>query len=163
MEKVESKIKEIKLFLFDFDGVLIGEDENLTSEDVKNFERRFRHFAKVLAGYDLYVGIISGRYTVDALEVLRDLPNAFVRFSSLDKTVVADEIISKLKLSYNNVLYAGNGLLDVPLLQRVGLSMAPNNARREVKRAVEVVYDPELDGGVLNQLKKIIKNEYEQN
>jgi 3-deoxy-D-manno-octulosonate 8-phosphate phosphatase (KDO 8-P phosphatase) len=56
----------------------------------------------------------------------------------MDKLPVLAEIMQKYGLSAEEIAFAGDDLPDLPVLQRVGLSVAPRNAHHHVKSRVDL-------------------------
>jgi 3-deoxy-D-manno-octulosonate 8-phosphate phosphatase (KDO 8-P phosphatase) len=129
--EVLSKIREIKLFLFDLEGVLLNSSTSL--------EKCFDSISKVsndFSQHGLRFGIVTARSEDEFIKKLKSIDNCIVLAGSLAKVDMTDNYLHSHSINYQNVLYMGDDLLDIPLLQKCGLSCAPKSARREVKRAV---------------------------
>jgi 3-deoxy-D-manno-octulosonate 8-phosphate phosphatase (KDO 8-P phosphatase) len=126
-----NKFREIKIFLFDLDGVLINTGESI--EKCTNYVAKFCNDFKELG---VMFGIVTARSNDVLIENLKSIENCYVLNGSLDKVSMADEFLSSKLILYKNVFYMGDSLLDIPLLQKCGLTCAPKSARREVKRTV---------------------------
>lgn len=159
--KTASDISEIKLFLFDLDGVIIRENKLSSKDELKSIQKCISDFASKLEEQKFYAGVITGRDKDELTETLDALDNCFVITSSIDKAVKAEEIINELNISFQNVLYVGDGILDIPLLSKVGISIAPKSARREVKRVVDFVLDVKNCEELINDINRMIEGEIE--
>jgi 3-deoxy-D-manno-octulosonate 8-phosphate phosphatase (KDO 8-P phosphatase) len=81
-------------------------------------------------------GIVTARADDKLIKKLKSFENCYVLNGSLAKVSMTNEFLLSNSIDYQNVFYMGDGILDIPLLQKCGLSCAPKSARREVKRAV---------------------------
>ena len=148
-------------FLFDLDGVLIREDEINSEDKLKSTLKCISDFVYKLKEQKFYAGVITGRDRDNLTENIDALDNCFVITSSFDKAVKAEAIINELNLSFQNVLYVGDEMLDIPLLSKVGISIAPKSARREVKRVVDFVLDVKNCEELINDINQMIEGKIE--
>jgi len=154
--EILTKIKEIKIFLFDLEGVLLNDNItadklfNLLSAKVKEFDR-----------YGLKFGIITAREEDDLINKLKLIENCNVVASSLDKVSSADNFLTTNSIDYKNVFYIGDDLLDIPLLKKCRLTSAPTNGRREVRRIVNFVVKSKNPEDILNEILSLIKKSNE--
>jgi len=128
--EVLARINGIKLFLFDLEGVL----HNDNSEEEKCVDSITKMCFEFNA-LGLKFGIVTGRKEDGLIDSIKSIPGCIVLAGSLAKVEVTDKLLHSLSLDYKDVFYMGDDLLDIPLLQKCGLSFAPKSARREVKRA----------------------------
>jgi len=129
-----SKFVEIKIFLFDLEGVLLNHCI-LEERCVELIEKACLDF-KMLG---LMFGIVTARKEDSLIQRLKSLDSCFVLAASLDKVSLTDEFLNMHSVEYKNVFFMGDDLFDIPLLIKCGISCAPGNARREVKRVVSFV------------------------
>jgi 3-deoxy-D-manno-octulosonate 8-phosphate phosphatase, YrbI family len=93
----------------------------------------------------LHFSIISGRVSkVTTIRASR-LEIADVFQGDEDKVSVFQKIKNKYKLEYSEVCFIGDDEFDLPLLRKVGFSVAPADAMRRVRD--EVDYVTKLPGG----------------
>ena len=150
---IKQKIANVKIFLFDLDGVLIlNKDKN---EDV--LLNCVKEFTKKLKSKKYYAGIITQRKEDELTNNLTAIDNCIVITSSFNKVGGVQEILKQLNLTFSNVLYIGDDMLDIPLLQKAGIAIAPNSARREVKRIVDFTIDIDINGSILNNVLEMIE------
>lgn len=154
--EIFTKIKEIKIFLFDLEGVLLNDNIapdklfNLLSAKVKEFDR-----------YGLKFGIITAREDDDLINKLKLIENCNVITSSLDKVTSTNNFLISNSIDYKNVFYMGDDLLDIPLLKKCRLTSTPLNGRREVKRIVNFVVKTKSPENILNEILALIKKSNE--
>lgn len=132
-KEILSKLGNIKLFLFDLEGVLLhnGDSNDFLIGEVKGAAEKFSKL-------NLNFGIVTAREEDELIKELQKIEGCVVMHSSLEKVAVVAELIKKLSIDCSNVFYIGDGVLDIPLLQKCGLSAAPMNAKRDVKRVVDI-------------------------
>lgn len=139
------KLNDIKIFMFDLDGVLLK-----NSEDKINLCQQMKEFSHALKNDECFTGIITARDGDEITNRLDEMENCFVISSSLNKEKLMIEKLKGLGMDFNNLFYTGDDILDLPLLQKSGISCAPSNARREVKRAVDIVLDEDESYNILD-------------
>jgi 3-deoxy-D-manno-octulosonate 8-phosphate phosphatase (KDO 8-P phosphatase) len=90
-----------------------------------------------LAG--LKTGIITGRRSKAIDRRAKELKIDFISQGSFHKIDPYLEILKKSGLSDEAVCYIGDDVLDLPVLERAGFSVAVANARDEVKAVCDYV------------------------
>lgn len=146
------KIKTIKLFLFDLDGVLLVNDQydlNKFLDDIKNAAVQFKNQGS-------YFGIITARDEDQIILSLKNIEDIIVISSTLDKVDAVDNLIVGLNLKYDEVFYMGDDILDIPLLSKCGVKAAPLNAKREVKRITDITFKTETSENLFKELFSLI-------
>jgi len=139
------KLNMIRIFMFDLDGVLLK-----NSEDKENIYRQMAEFSNALKNDERFTGIITAREGDELTTRLDEMENCFVITSSLSKEKVMEKRLIELGMNCENLFYIGDDILDLPLLQRAGISCAPSNARREVKRAVDIILNEDESCSILD-------------
>lgn len=150
--KSDNTSAKIKLVLFDLDGVLIQENRDFTLDQILV---PLKNFIKEICEKGILVAIITGRQD-DEVTNLVEQYNIHVINSSINKLSNAERIIENLRIDISEVFFIGDDILDIPLLQKVGISAAPKNARREVKRVVDKIIPAEDVEFLLNEIKSIV-------
>ena len=160
ISEIINKLKLVKYFIFDLDGVLLLGNE--TDESMEETFMSIDGFAQKLSRNGYKMAIFSGREMNETVKRLESGGIISVHLS-IDKVRLCDKLIEKENLEYTNIFYMGDGLFDIPLLQKVGLSSAPFSARREVKRIVNFIAEGDTTKKILSNLWKLIKKTKEQN
>ncbi len=151
-----NQLNQIKLFLFDLEGVLIKKGDTLNYELEKKLLLHLDDVSTYLHSEGKGFGIVTSHNNSKFLDKINSLKNCFVLSSSINKVMLVDELIAKDKLQYENIFYIGDDILDIPLLKKVGFSSTPKDSRREVKR--EVAYIAKSPSGeVLHEIVDYIK------
>ena len=154
------KLKPITTFIFDIDGVLtdgtllvMSGDQQLRSMHVRDglgLQMAVRNGYRVV--------ILSGGYSAPAKERFEKLGIYEVHMDITDKKqFVTDYRVSK-NIEWTEILYMGDDLPDLGLLQAVGLSCCPADAVTEIKQMAN--YISHLKGGagcVRDVIEKVLK------
>ena len=158
---LKSKIEEISLIISDVDGVLtdgsifVGEDgsefKKFSVEDGAGVA--FARYAKI------DVALISGRYS-GATEVrASELKIKHCFQGKLNKLEAYYELCSIYNISSNNIAYIGDGLIDLPVMEKSAISFAPPNSHFLVKEAADIITVKSGGSGVLREVVEYILNE----
>lgn len=146
-DTVYQKAKNLKLLLLDVDGVLT--DGRLffdnQGNEYKSFHARDGHGIKLLHQTGVEVAIISGRKSHSVALRMQSLGIAHVYQGYENKLTALDEIIAKTGIMAEQMAHVGDDLLDLPLMLRVGLAIAVNDANFAVKQRAD--WCTSLSGG----------------
>ncbi|RRQ21226.1 3-deoxy-manno-octulosonate-8-phosphatase KdsC [Thiohalobacter thiocyanaticus] len=136
MQDIIEKAANIKLVIFDVDGVLTdgslfyGDD----GQEYKAFNSRDGHGIKMLKKYDVEIGIITGRTSQVVEHRVRNLGITHVYQGQLDKLPAFEELIARLDVNPEQCAYVGDDVVDLPIMSRVGLAIAVQDAHPFVKK-----------------------------
>ena len=157
MALLPSTVLRLRFLLFDVDGVLtdgrllyVG-DEVAVAFDVKDglAVQRARD-----AG--LAVGFLSARQSPAVARRAADLGVEEVMLGRRDKAAAFADLLVRRGLDASEVAYVGDDLVDLPVLRRAGLSVAPADAVPEVCESVDLVLDARGGRGVARELVELI-------
>ncbi len=130
MEQLLAKVKQIRLVIFDVDGVLT--DGRLFFDDsgheYKAFHARDGHGIKMLRNSGVEVAVISGRHSESVTRRMASLGVDHVYQGQADKIVAFNELCNKLPVNPLQVAHVGDDLPDLPLMQRAGMAIAVADA-----------------------------------
>ena len=129
------------MLLLDVDGVMTdgGIYYSARGAELKRFHAQDGYGVVRAYEHGLKIGIISGRSTPIVDARARDLKVTDLAQGSNDKIAAMDRIRKRHRLEVDEMAFMGDELFDLPLLGVVGLSLAPRDARLEVRRAVDYV------------------------
>ena len=138
---LNSKLKHIRMIVLDVDGVLTDGLIIYGSDGTE-----YKHF-HVHDGYGIFrarelglrFAIISGRSSKVTTLRAKRLEIVDVHQGNNDKVSVFDKLKNKYKLQYKEVCFIGDDEFDLPLLRKVGLSVAPSDAIEAVRHDVDYV------------------------
>lgn len=152
------KLKEIKLFLFDLDGVLIHNDNSIDQSGNKTLLDDIKNFINEITLYGLQCGIVTARQEDELISDLKKLEGIYIIASTFEKVSAVEDLLSEIGIGFKDTFYTGDEVLDIPLLNKCGLSAAPSWARRNVKRNVSFVFKGTSAHTLLPELSAYIKS-----
>ena len=147
--------------ILDVDGVMT--DGRIAVDD-RGVERKNFHVQDgsgiwLLRKLGVETAIISGRYAACTTVRARELRIWPIVQGSKDKRRSFEEVRSHHGLEAEQCAYMGDDLVDIALLRTVGVSAAPQNARPEVKRVVDVITEARGGHGAVRELAERIARE----
>jgi len=135
MEQILRKAKQLKLLILDVDGVLTDGrlffDKN--GDEYKCFHARDGHGIKLLRQTGVEVAVISGRKSKSVALRMKNLGVEYVYQGHENKIAAFNEIIQSMGIKPEQAAHMGDDLLDLPIMVRVGLSIAVDDANDSVK------------------------------
>ena len=133
--EILAKAKRVKLLILDVDGVLT--DGRLffdnDGKEYKCFHARDGHGIKLLRQTGVEVAVISGRQSNSVALRMQSLGIEHVYQGHENKRNAFTELLQKTGFSPEQTAYVGDDLLDLPIMQRVGLAIAVSDANFAVK------------------------------
>lgn len=140
-EKLLEKARKIKLLLLDVDGVLTD------GRIIYDSRGRDMKFFDVHDGLGVYLlkkaGIPTILITAKGSRAIkpraRDMQVDIVFENISPKTAVLDKILTKYKVSFDEVCFVGDDLVDLCLMKRVGFPVAVSNAAPEIKQVAAYI------------------------
>jgi 3-deoxy-D-manno-octulosonate 8-phosphate phosphatase (KDO 8-P phosphatase) len=152
--KLVQKIRKIRLLILDVDGVMT--DGRIIMDDagreIKNFDVRDGHGIKMLMRYGIDVILITGRRSYVVEHRARDLGIHEIHQGIFNKVEIFNEILGKRILEREQVAFIGDDVVDIPLLKRVGFSVAVADASEDVKRSVDYITMKKGGKGAVREL-----------
>jgi 3-deoxy-D-manno-octulosonate 8-phosphate phosphatase (KDO 8-P phosphatase) len=141
----ESRAKNIKILIFDVDGVLTdGQIFVIPDPQGHGIE------AKGFAAHDglgislgrlggLRIGIITKRNSQTVAIRANDLKLEFIYQGQSHKMDAIRDILARTGATLDKLCYVGDDIIDLPVMRQCGLAIATANARREVKSAAHYI------------------------
>ncbi len=131
----KERLKNIKAFVFDVDGVLSTSIVNILPDG------ELGRTANVKDGYAIvhalkkgfYIGIISGGKSEWVVNRFKALGVKDVYINSQDKMHDFNDFIVKRQLQSSEILYMGDDIPDIKVMKHCGVSTCPADAVEEVK------------------------------
>ncbi|WP_455202115.1 3-deoxy-manno-octulosonate-8-phosphatase KdsC [Kaarinaea lacus] len=154
MEEVIKKAKNIKLVIFDVDGVLTdgslfyGDD----GQEYKAFNSRDGHGMKMLQQSGVQIGIITGRTSDVVLHRMKNLNVQHIYQGRLEKLPAFEELIGKLDLRPEQVAYVGDDVVDLPIMIRSGLAIAVPSAHEMAKQHAHWITSQPAGAGAAREI-----------
>lgn len=138
---LQQRAARIKLVIFDVDGTLTDGSLHYGAggEEQKVFHVQDGYGMKQLQRAGLTLAIISGRQSAAVTRRMQDLGIEHVFQGDEHKLPIFERLLQRLGLEAAQAAHMGDDLPDLPLLQRVGLAVAPANALPAIKQVVHHV------------------------
>jgi len=136
MQDILEKAGQIKLVIFDVDGVLtdgslfLGDD----GQEYKAFHSRDGHGMKMLQETGVQIGVITGRTSQVVIHRMENLGVKHLYQGRLEKLPAFEELLGKLGLSNEQAAFVGDDIVDLPIMLRVGFAVAVRDAHPLVAR-----------------------------
>jgi len=155
---MEDKINKIKLILMDVDGVLTDGGIILGTQgiEVKIFNVQDGAGITMARRVGLKVGILTGRTSEAVSRRAEELHFDIVSQGHFNKLNAYTQIKKQTRLADEEIAYIGDDILDLPVLRQVGYSVAVNNARSEVKQAVDYITSASGGKGAVREVIDLI-------
>jgi 3-deoxy-D-manno-octulosonate 8-phosphate phosphatase (KDO 8-P phosphatase) len=144
---VLEKAKKLKLLILDVDGVLTDGRLLFDNEgtEYKCFHARDGHGIKLLRQTGVEVAVISGRNSKSVALRMKSLGIGHVYQGHENKLSAFAELLEKAGATPEQAAHVGDDLLDLPIMTRVGLAIAVNDANFAVKERAD--WCTSLSGG----------------
>jgi 3-deoxy-D-manno-octulosonate 8-phosphate phosphatase (KDO 8-P phosphatase) len=143
--ELQARAARIRLLLTDVDGVLTdGRLYNIPGPDgtmveTKAFDSQDGIALQWLSWCGIETGVISGRVSAATDARAKQVKMTYVYQGHIEKIPILEEIAAKSGLAPEAIAFMGDDLTDIVAMNRVGLALAPANAREQVKRAAHYV------------------------
>ncbi len=146
-DRDRARIKAVKAIFTDVDGVLTDGSIYVGSsgEELKRFTVEDGVGAALARQADLKIAFISGRNSGATLARARQMQIEEVHQGYLNKLEPFEHLLDKLQLKAEEVAYIGDGFIDMPLLELVGVPVSVPNAAPIVKDLA--IYITSCSGG----------------
>ena len=156
MEKqsaIEERMKKIRLLVLDVDGVLtdggiyMGPD----GEAMKRFDIKDGLGIALWHRAGGMTAILTGRSSKIVENRAKELHISVVRQGCTDKRTAYEELKAELKISDEEIAYIGDDIIDLPVMKRVGVSVAVADAVPEVRDAAHIVAEHSGGRGAIRE------------
>ena len=143
MGKFKDKLKSVKAFVFDVDGVwtngFIYVDGNGLQMRTTNVKDGYAvHYASKL-GYP--VAIITGGKCTSIIGRFNDLGVKDVYIEASNKVVYFEQFLEKYNLKAKDIMYMGDDLPDYRVMKMCGLKVCPADAAHEIQEIADYISD----------------------
>ena len=147
IDKIQNKIKKIKIILTDVDGVLTdgGRYYSEKGELLKKFHVRDGMGVNILLRNGIKTIIVTKENSKITKKWAKDMNVTKVISGSVKKENELLKICKTFKLSPTQIAYVGDDVNDISLLKKVGFSATTNDADNMIKEHVDYVCSK--DGG----------------
>ena len=130
MREINERAAGIRLVIFDVDGVLTDGSLFIDADgrELKAFHSRDGHGMKLLQASGVDIGVITGRTSEVVEHRMRSLGIEHVYQGRQEKLPAFLDLVGKLGLDPEQIAYVGDDVVDLPIMRRVGLAIAVQDA-----------------------------------
>jgi len=157
-DQCEGKMRAIRLLLLDVDGVMT--DGKIIFDDdrkqTKAFDVKDGHGIKMLMRAGIDVALVTARESRVVEHRARELGIDLVFQKVTRKVEALQEIIRVKGVAEEEIAYVGDDLIDLPILRRVGLSVAVADGVDEVRQSVDYVTEKRGGNGAVREVCDLI-------
>jgi 3-deoxy-D-manno-octulosonate 8-phosphate phosphatase (KDO 8-P phosphatase) len=155
---IDAQASRIKLILFDVDGVLTDGKILLHPDgtESKQFDIKDGTGIVLAQRAGLTVGFLSARTSPPTAQRAAQLGVTLLHQGVPSKLETYEQIVDELLLEDEQVAYMGDDVVDLPVLQRAGLSAAPADAVEDVRSRVHWVSHASGGHGAARELVELI-------
>lgn len=155
---LRDKARAIKLVVFDVDGVLT--DGTLVysadGEQVKHFNVKDGVGIKLLNTYGILTAVISAKESGALARRVKDLGIEHYFPASKDKWAVLTALLEKIEVAPEEVCFVGDDVIDLNVMKRIGLAIAPRDAFWMVRDHSHIITESDGGRGVARDVADII-------
>jgi len=157
-EELKEKAKKVKLLLLDVDGVLTDGRivYDSSGRDMKFFDVHDGMGVYALHKCGIKTVIITAKGSRAIRPRARDMRVEEVIENISPKSAVLDKILKKYKVDISEVCFAGDDLVDLCLMKKVGFPIAVFNAAPEIKQAASYITLREGGRGAVREIAELI-------
>jgi len=147
----EDRARRVKVLLFDVDGVLTNGDITIipgpdgSGTEVKSFSAHDGLGVSLARLAGLKLGFVTKRNSQVVAIRARDLKIEHVYQGQAHKMDAVNKILAAEGCTLDELAYVGDDIIDLPVMRKVGFSIATANARGQVRAAAH--YITPLPGG----------------
>ncbi len=153
-----SRLKRIKMLICDVDGVMTNGEIWLDSQN--HWKRRFSVYdgvgLKLLMEKGYRIGVITGGKSVDVKTRMEFLGVEFFYEGIADKMPPFLEILEKSGLKKEEIAYIGDELVDVPIIEKVGMGVSVPNGVKEAREKAAYITKTRGGDGAVRELCELI-------
>jgi len=159
VKKFNKKLKKIKVFITDVDGILTDGKIHWDGHDI-GFNRSFHaldgYGMKILKQAGIKIGLITGGDSNSVKVRAEYLKMDYIFVGTEDKRHALDKILSD-GFKEEEILYMGDEFFDLPILMRVGFSATVPNASWEIKKEVDYITRAQSGEGCVREVIDLVR------
>ena len=127
--------KQIKLVIFDVDGVLTDGGLYFTDDgrEIKKFNVKDGLGISMLVKKGIEVAVITGRSSVIVADRMKSLGVNHVYQGRMNKLETYENLKVAMNITDEEVAFVGDDIIDIPIMSRCSLSVAVADAHHDVK------------------------------
>jgi 3-deoxy-D-manno-octulosonate 8-phosphate phosphatase (KDO 8-P phosphatase) len=158
-KQLTEKLKKVKILIIDIDGVLTDGSIYIDSEgkELKRFSALDGIGLSLLKAAGMPLAVISGRRSNATKHRLKELGfEDNIYQGNVAKIGPYNEIKSRFGIADEEIVYIGDDLSDIPILEKVGVPVTVANAPSEVREVAAYVTDKVGGDGAVREVVELI-------
>jgi len=150
--------KQIRLLILDIDGVMTdgGLQFDNQGEEYKTFNSLDGHGIRMLLECGIEIAVITGRNSGIVSHRMNELGVTHIYQGYRDKLLAYEKLLQDTGLESGQTAYVGDDLPDLPVMRRVGLAIAVQNAHVFVKQHCDWVTTARGGNGAVREVTDFI-------
>ena len=155
---IKSKAQQIKLLIFDVDGVLTDGMLNYGPEGelFKQFNVKDGVGIKLLQQQGINVAVITAKDSRPLTQRMKDLSVKYFYPACNDKIKAFTELLDILSLNKEQIAYVGDDVIDLAVMEQTGLAIAVQDAHDFVKKTADYITIAKGGQGVAREVADLI-------
>lgn|SRR3989338_1180341 len=157
-DDLRERILKVKLVMVDVDGVLT--DGRIVfgnyGDELKFFDVQDGFGLVMLRRTGFKTIMISAKKSRINQKRAKEVQIVKIYQNAFDKLKIYEKILKKFKADDQEVCFVGDDLIDVPVLRRVGLAVAVQNAVKEAKEIAHYVTEKSGGRGAVREITDMI-------
>jgi 3-deoxy-D-manno-octulosonate 8-phosphate phosphatase (KDO 8-P phosphatase) len=150
--------RQIRLLILDIDGVMTdgGLQFDNRGEEYKTFNSLDGHGIRMLLDCGIEIAVITGRNSGIVNHRMNELGVRHIYQGYRDKLQAYEKLLQDTGLESGQTAYVGDDLPDLPVMRRVGLAIAVQNAHVFVKQHCDWVTTARGGNGAVREVTDFI-------
>ncbi|MBR1626915.1 MAG: HAD-IIIA family hydrolase [Bacteroidales bacterium] len=139
----KTRLKNIKIFIFDYDGVITDGNIYTANDDIimrtGNVKDGYAIQYAIKLGYDIIILSGGNGKSIETRMNMLGVTKVFV--STGNKLKMYNNYCKSNNIDKNSVLYMGDDIPDYDMMQNVGIAACPYDAANEIKQVADYISD----------------------
>ncbi len=154
MKNYKTLLPNIKTFIFDVDGVLTDGKILITNEGelLRSFDTKDGYAMKCALVQGYKIAIITGGRNQGVEERFKELGVYDIYMGAHHKLDAFQDLLDNYDLDPETILYIGDDVPDIPVMEKVGLGCCPADAVSDVKAMADYVSHKNGGEGCVREL-----------
>lgn len=154
MKNYKHLLPKIKTFIFDVDGVLTDGKILINSDGelLRSFDTKDGYAMKCALVKGFKIAIITGGRNEAVRERFKELGVIDIYLGAHHKLDAYQDLMDNYDLNPEEILYIGDDIPDIPVMEKVGLGCCPADAASDVKAMVDYVSHKKGGEGCVREL-----------
>lgn len=155
--QLQERLRRVKLFLCDVDGILTDAGIYMGgAEETKRFNIRDGFGLRLLQKQGVKVGWVSHRASVATSRRAEDLQIDFLHQAPGSKVAVIEDLLARTQLTWADVCFMGDDIVDLGALKRAGLAVTVHQAIPEAKALAHYITRASAGHGAVREVAEMI-------